>query len=96
MKRKKILKILKDFKRQNYEKYGILNLGIFGSVARNSDSADSDIDILIETSKVDLYMFVHLKEELEDLFGVKVDIVRYRERMNNYLKKRIDEDAIYV
>ena len=41
-------------------------------------------------------MLVHLKEELEKLFNRNVDIIRYRERMNRYLKKHIDEDAIYV
>ena len=96
MKREKILHTLKDFKENNTDKYGILTLGIFGSVARNSSISDSDIDIVIKTVKVDLLLLVHLKEELEKLFNAKIDIVRYRKRMNKYLKKHIDEEAIYV
>ncbi len=96
MDRKKILHILKDFKEKNTDKYGILTLGIFGSVARNSFVTDSDIDIVIRTIKVDLFLLVHLKEELEKLFGTHIDIIRYRNRMNKYLKKHIDEEAIYV
>lgn len=96
MDRKKILHILKDFKEKNTDKYGILTLGIFGSVARNSFVTDSDIDIVIRTIKVDLFLLVHLKEELEKLLGTHIDIIRYRNRMNKYLKKRIDEEAIYV
>ena len=96
MDRKKILHILKDFKEKNTDKYGILTLGIFGSVARNSFVTDSDIDIVIRTIKVDLFLLVHLKEELEKLLGTHIDIIRYRNRMNKYLKKHIDEEAIYV
>lgn len=96
MKREEILQILKDFKEKNNERYGILKLGIFGSVARNTNSQGSDIDIVMKISKVDLFMFVHLKEELEDLFNTNIDIVRYRQRMNHYLKKHIDKEAIYV
>ncbi len=96
MKREKILHTLKDFKENNTDKYGILTLGIFGSVAKNSYLPSSDIDIVIKTVKVDLYLLVHLKEDLEKLFGAHIDIIRYRNRMNKYLKKRIDEEAIYV
>ncbi len=96
MDRKKTLQTLKDFKENNTDKYGIITLGIFGSVARNSSIPESDIDIVIKTVKVDMFLLVHLKEELEKLFGVGIDIIRYRNRMNKYLKKRIDEEAIYV
>ena len=75
---------------------GIKNLGIFGSYSKDNADPDSDIDIVIETSNADLFMLVHLKEELEKLFNRNVDIIRYRERMNQFLKKRIDEEAIYV
>ena len=93
---KKIINTLKDFKENNAEKYGILTLGIFGSVARNYSLPDSDIDIVITTVKADLFLLVHLKDELEKILNAKIDIVRYRKRMNKYLKKHIDEEAIYV
>lgn len=38
----------------------------------------------------------NLKTELESRFGRKVDVIRYRNNMNAYLKSRIDEDAIYA
>ena len=72
------------------------DIGIFGSFSKDRANSNSDIDIVIETSKVDLFMLVHLKEELEKLFNRNVDIIRYRERMNQFLKKHIDEEAIYV
>ena len=34
------------------------------------------------------------RRELEELLGRKVDVVRYRERMSSFLKRRIDRDAV--
>jgi uncharacterized protein len=96
MTRSEILEILKQYKKENSEKYGINNLGIFGSYSRDLATDDSDIDIVIETQEPDLYRLVHIKEDLEKLFNKSVDIVRNREKMNPYLKKRIEKDAQYV
>lgn len=42
-------KIVMDYyMQQNASKYGILRMGIFGSVARNEHTATSDVDIYIE------------------------------------------------
>jgi predicted nucleotidyltransferase len=39
---------------------------------------------------------VHIKEELEERLGRPVDIVQYRERMNAFLKERIEKEAVYA
>ena len=96
MERIEVLKILKKYKIENTEKYGINNLGIFGSLSRDEGEDESDIDIVIETLEPDLFKIIHIKEELEELFNRSVDIVRKREKMNPYLKKRIERDAVYV
>lgn len=96
MMRSEILEILRRYKEENSEKYGIGHLGIFGSCARDLASEESDIDVVIETKEPDIYTLVHIKEELEDLFQKPVDLVRHRETMNPYLKKRIEKDAQYV
>ena len=94
--RDEILNILKNYKNNNLNKYDILELGLFGSVARNQASLNSDVDICIKTKTPDIFMLVHIKEELQNLFHKSVDIVRLRDKMNPYLKKRIDKEAIYV
>jgi uncharacterized protein len=96
MTKAEILRILKNYKDENSEKYGIDNLGIFGSFSRDEQENESDIDIVIETREPDLFKIVHIKEELEGLFNKPVDIVRKREQMNPYLRKRIEQDAVYV
>jgi len=96
MNRKNILDLLAQYKKNKAKEYGIEKMGLFGSVARESADENSDIDICIKTNQVDMFALVHLKEELENLFHKKVDIVRVREKMNPYLKKRIEKEAIYV
>lgn len=96
MTRTEILEILKRYKNENAEKYGINNLGIFGSFTRDMGKDESDVDIIIETTEPDLFRLVHIKDELEKLLHKTVDIVRNREKMNPYLKKHIEKDSIYV
>ncbi len=96
MQRDYILDLLAQYKKNNYAKYGIQSIGIFGSVARDEVNEASDVDICIETQTPDMFMLVHIKEELQNIFHKSVDIVRLRERMNPYLKKRIEKEAIYV
>ncbi len=94
--RNEILNILKDYKNNNLKKYDILELGLFGSVARNQASSNSDVDICIKTKTPDMFALVHIKDELQKLLSNSIDIVRVRDRMNPYLKKRIEQEAIYV
>lgn len=92
----KIITILHRDKRKLADRYRITKLGVFGSVARGESTGASDVDIVVETEVPDLFMMVHLKEELEALLGSRVDLVRYWKRMNPYLKQRIDREARYV
>ena len=45
---------LKDFKQTFDQRFGIINIGIFGSVARQENTEDSDIDIVVEVEKPSL------------------------------------------
>ena len=96
MKRDKALDILRQYKVENVEKYGILAMGIFGSVARNEAKNSSDVDVCIQIKVPDMFNIIHIKDELQRLFATEVDIVRVRDKMNPFLKKRIEKDAIYV
>ena len=57
-------------------KRGFRNLRIFGSVARGEADDSSDVDLLVDaaegTSLIDL---IGLQRELQELLGVKVDVV---------------------
>ncbi|MGC9525465.1 MAG: nucleotidyltransferase family protein [Limnospira sp.] len=94
--RSQILVTLRELKPMLREKYGVTRLGIFGSVARNQATESSDVDIVIETERPNLFRMVHLKEELETALNKPVDLIRYRNRMNSHLKHRIEKEAVYV
>jgi predicted nucleotidyltransferase len=96
MTRDDILTILREFKRDHAEKYGILEIGIFGSFARDEAREDSDVDICIKTRTPNPFLLVHIKEDLEGRVHKRVDIIRVRERMNPFLRERIEKDGRYV
>jgi predicted nucleotidyltransferase len=96
LERDRILETLRQFAPHLYQKYGVTRLGIFGSVARNEATPASDIDIVLELTEPDLFTMVDIKAELEQTFQRSIDLIRYRPRMNHYLKRRIDRDAIYT
>jgi len=96
MSRAEILEILKIFKEEYAGQYGILSLGVFGSVARDEAKESSDVDVVLKTQTPDPYNIVHIKEGLEQRLKKRVDIVRLRDKMNPFLKRRIKGEAVYV
>lgn len=60
-------------------RHDVKRAAIFGSFARGSARAGSDVDFLIEYEGNDKSLFdlVDLKSELEDILGRKVDLVTY-------------------
>ena len=91
-----IIKVLKEFKERNAEEYGILLIGLFGSFSRDEATRNSDIDVVVKMKKQDLFKMIGIKQHLEDILHIPVDIISYREKMNPFLKKRIDKEVIYV
>ncbi|HMV45877.1 MAG TPA: nucleotidyltransferase domain-containing protein [Leptospiraceae bacterium] len=96
MNRNEIIKIIQDFKNEYADKYGILKIGIFGSVARGDNTDDSDIDIFITMKITNLVLLSRIRQELEEKINTRVDLIQYRDKMNQFLKARIDKEGIYV
>ena len=52
------------------------SVSVFGSVARDEETATSDIDFLVEFEPgSSLFDLLHISQELEELLGVPVDVV---------------------
>jgi predicted nucleotidyltransferase len=96
MNKNEILTNLKQYKERNGGGYHILRIGIFGSVARGTSTIQSDVDIVVELEQQDLFDLIGIKQDLEERLNCPVDIVSYRKKMNPFLKRRIDNEAIYV
>jgi predicted nucleotidyltransferase len=67
-----------------FKKYGVNKAAVFGSVARQEDGKESDIDIIVSFSKkYDLLELVGLKQDLEDAFHRPIDIITYNALKND-------------
>ncbi len=91
-----IISYLKKYKDENSDKLHIDKIGIFGSFARDEQSKDSDIDIVVKMKKPNLITLSSIMLDIREHFKSEVDIVALWDKMNPRLKKRIDKEAIYV
>jgi len=90
MTKESIISTLAAGKQALIERYGIKEIGIFGSYARGEQDRQSDVDILVDFSRsLSLLEFVHLENELSELLGIKVDLV-----MKTALKPRIGKHIL--
>lgn len=94
--RNEYIQLLKSCRQTLMQEFGVRSMRIFGSVARNEHKESSDIDICVETETPNPFLIMDLKGYLENLFGCSVDIVRFREKMNPFLKQQIESEGIYV
>jgi uncharacterized protein len=91
-----VLQILSDRKSSLLQTYQITSLGIFGSYARGSQTADSDIDVLVDYEKApSLFKLIELRDYLSELFGMKVDVVT-RNSLKARIRERILAEVIYL
>ncbi|MCW7491004.1 nucleotidyltransferase family protein [Leptospira meyeri] len=76
--------------------FGVLQIGIFGSFAKDKVNSESDVDLLVEMKNPDFDSFVGLKIYLEKLFERNVDLVRKRNQIKPSFLNRIQKDIINV
>lgn len=96
MNREQLLALLTEHKPVLAERFGVQKLALFGSFARDTATADSDVDVLVRfdgiaTSK----RYFGVQFYLEDLLHRPVDLVTeqaLRERLRPY----VERDAIHV
>ena len=78
------------------KKYNIRKAGIFGSYARGEQKKNSDVDILVKIPRnMGLINFVHVKNELEDKLGKKIDLVSY-DGIHPLLKNEILHNEVKI
>jgi predicted nucleotidyltransferase len=90
-----IIDILKKHKPELQKKYPVSKLGVFGSYARGDATVNSDIDIVVELNGSMGLNFVAMADEIEQLLGVKTDVVPKRAIKPDYLPF-VEKDVVYV
>ncbi|HDN83839.1 MAG TPA: nucleotidyltransferase [Candidatus Altiarchaeales archaeon] len=92
-----IIQILKENNRILKERFKVKSIGVFGSVTRGEQKETSDVDIIVEFSEPVGWEIVDLKEFLEELLEVEVDIVTKNAAMRKpLLWESIREEIVYV
>lgn len=95
MKADDIFKIF-DAHRAELTEFGVHDLAIFGSVARETAIESSDVDILVEFSRpIGLFEFVRLELTLEGWIGHPIDLVT-PDALHPALRDRILKEAIHT
>jgi len=56
------------------KRFDVRSISVFGSVARDEATPDSDVDVLVEFGRATFDGYMGLKFFLEDLLGVRVDV----------------------
>lgn len=93
--RKNLGNLLRKKKPYLKKKFNVAEIGIFGSYARGEETKASDVDILVKFSDPIGWEFIDLKEYLEHLLGLKVDLVTIK-ALKPQLKENILKEVIYA
>jgi len=88
--------VILDNKYRWAENYHLKSIGIFGSYSKGVESPESDVDILVDfSSPIDLFSFLELEEELENLCNTKVDLVSVNS-LKPHIGKHILSEEEYI
>lgn len=91
-----IMRIIGDSREQLRSEFGVIGIGIFGSVARGDQGDGSDIDILVEFERpISFVRFMRLEKRLAELVGMPVDLVT-KKALKPHIGKRILQEVRYV
>jgi len=91
-----IMRIIADSREELRSEFGVIGIGIFGSVVRGDQGAGSDIDILVEFERpIGFVRFMRLENRLAELVGMPVDLVT-KKALKPHIGKRILQEVRYV
>jgi predicted nucleotidyltransferase len=77
---------------------GVVHAAVFGSVARGDDTAESDVDILVDLDPAiisDFLAYAAIAAELEETLGREVDVAQ-RSRLRSHVRLSAEATAVYA
>ncbi len=96
MNRQQILDLLSRHKPELARRFGVRDLALFGSSARDTAGEDSDIDILVAfDGPATSHRYFGVQFYLEDLLGRPVDLVSDK-ALRPELRPYVEQEAIHV
>ena len=96
MNREEVLDILRTHKPTLAERFGVTELALFGSFARDEATDESDVDILVRydgpaTSR----SYFGVQFYIEDLLGRRVDLVTHK-ALRSEFRPYVEREAVNV
>lgn len=96
MRRSELLNFLAEHREVLQQDFGVQSLDVFGSVARDEATKQSDVDLLVEFARpVGLFGMFRLQDYLEDQLGCRVDLGT-RDSLKPRFRQRVLAEAIHV
>jgi len=87
---------IRQLRDELHEKYGVTEIGVFGSYVKGKQRENSDVDILVTFERpVSLLTFSEIGHFLEDMLGIKVDLVM-KKTLKPHIGRHILEEVQYV
>jgi uncharacterized protein len=87
---------LTALKPELHQRFGVSEIGVFGSWVRGEQKESSDIDVLVDFDQdIGLFEIMELEEYLEETFGCKVDVAP-RRSLRKYIGQHILAEVEYL
>jgi len=91
-----IKEIINSHKEFFEKKYCVENFLLFGSYAKNLQTTDSDIDLLVNFKQpIDMFDFIDLQEHLSKIFNKKIDLGTINS-LKDFVKNSVLKEAIIL
>ena len=96
MTQSELLMKLANVKHELKQRFGIEEIALFGSYARDEAGEESDVDIaILKMNLKDAFAIIDAREYLMNVLERKVDIGTFKS-MKTFIKNRIKKDFVYV
>jgi predicted nucleotidyltransferase len=93
---REIYEKLKELKPILRERYGIEEFALFGSMAKGTDTEESDVDIAVFKMKLNSgFDLIRAKKYLEETLHRKIDLGTFSS-MKTFVRNRIRKDLLHV
>jgi hypothetical protein len=87
---------LTALKPELHERFGVSEMGVFGSWVRGEQTENSDIDVLVDFDReISLFDILELQWYLEEMFERKVDVAP-RDSLRKYIGQYILAEVEYL
>ena len=89
------INLLREHQSELQQRFGIVRLRLFGSVARNEQCENSDVDLFV-TMPPKFFNYIQAVQYLEEVLGCSVDLISDHKNLRPFFKEQIERDGIDI